>query len=58
MVASTMVGAAIGYGLDRWLNTDPWMLIIWFVLGSVTGFVAVYRRMQEGIKAPPSEKLK
>jgi len=42
MVASTVVGLAIGYFLDRWLNTAPWMLISWLLLGIVAGFRTVY----------------
>ena len=58
MVVSTLLGALIGYLLDKWLNTAPWMLVIWFILGSTAGFFSVYRRMQEGMKASPSEKSK
>ncbi|GEM_PF-2478696 len=58
MVAATGVGALIGYLLDRWWDTAPWMLVIWFILGSVAGFYSVYRRMQEGMKPPPSDKSK
>ena len=58
MVVCTLLGALIGYGLDKWLNTEPWMLVIWFGLGSAAGFFSVYRRMQEGMKPPPSDKSK
>jgi F0F1-type ATP synthase assembly protein I len=56
MVAATFVGAAIGYFLDKWLGTSPWMLIVWFVLGVTAGFVMVYRRMQFDAEQPPPEK--
>ena len=57
-MAATGVGALIGYWLDKWLGTEPWMLVVWFILGSTAGFYSVYRRMQEGMKPPPSDKSK
>jgi ATP synthase protein I len=56
MVAATFVGTAIGYFLDKWLGTSPWMLIVWFVLGVIAGFVMVYRRMQQGGATKSPEK--
>ena len=58
MFASSLVGAAIGYFLDKWFDTDPWMLVVWFVLGSAAGLFSVYRRMQEGMNSQPPEKSK
>jgi len=43
LVAATFVGLAMGYFLDKWLGTDPWLLIIFLLLGIVTGFRDVYR---------------
>ncbi|GAB6038157.1 hypothetical protein JCM15519_27160 [Fundidesulfovibrio butyratiphilus] len=42
MVASTLVGLAIGYYLDKWLGTSPWMLIAWLLFGIVAGFRSMY----------------
>jgi ATP synthase protein I len=42
MVASTVVGLAMGYFLDKWLDTAPWMLITWLLLGIVAGFRSMY----------------
>ena len=42
MVASTIVGLAIGYYLDQWLGTTPWMLIFWLLMGIIQGFRGVY----------------
>jgi ATP synthase protein I len=33
----------LGYGLDRWLGTGPWLLVVGVVLGAAAGFLAVYR---------------
>jgi len=43
LVAGLGVGALIGYWLDRWLDTSPWLLIVFFFLGSAAGMLNVYR---------------
>lgn len=45
LVAATGVGAGIGYMLDRWLDTTPWLLVVFFLLGSAAGMMNVYRVM-------------
>jgi ATP synthase protein I len=42
-VAALLIGVAIGYGLDTWLETKPLFLIIFFLFGSASGFMNVYR---------------
>ena len=46
MGLSVAVGAAIGYYLDKWLKTDPWFLIIFFLFGVVAGFRSLYRALK------------
>ena len=36
IVAVALFGG-IGYGLDRWLGTEPWLLVVGFGLGFATG---------------------
>ncbi len=43
MVAGLGVGVGIGLALDWWLETKPWFLIVFFVLGSAAGMLNVYR---------------
>lgn len=43
LVAGVMVGFAIGYALDRWLGTGPWLMVVFLLLGSVAGLMNVYR---------------
>jgi ATP synthase protein I len=43
MVAGLGVGAAIGYFLDSWLGTSPWMLGLFFFLGGCAGVLNTYR---------------
>ena len=42
MVASTFVGLAIGYFLDKWLGTKPWLLLLFLLVGIVAGFKNMY----------------
>ncbi|MCX7886138.1 MAG: AtpZ/AtpI family protein [Verrucomicrobiae bacterium] len=46
MVATTAVGAGVGWWLDERTGWSPWCLIVFFLLGSVAGFVAVYRSLK------------
>jgi F0F1-type ATP synthase assembly protein I len=41
--ASIIVGLFIGYGLDKWLKTAPWMLIVWTLLGVASGLLSLVR---------------
>ena len=43
LVAGVVVGTAIGLGLDYWLGTKPWLMIVFFVVGSGAGFMNVIR---------------
>lgn len=43
LVVAVIVGAGIGWALDRWLGTRPWGMIILFFLGVAAGLVNVYR---------------
>ena len=40
---SIAVGVAIGYFLDRWLHTAPYLLIIFTLYGVVAGFYHLFR---------------
>ncbi len=43
MLASVLIGAFGGYGLDSLLGTRPWLMIVGFILGSVAGFRSILR---------------
>lgn len=58
-VAALLIGVGIGYILDDWLDTKPIFLIIFFLFGSASGFMNVYRvvkgmDMTIGYKDEPS----
>ena len=42
MVSGPLVGFAIGYGLDAWLGTGPWLKLVFLVMGIIAGFMNVY----------------
>lgn len=43
LVACVCIGALIGYYLDKWLGTEPWFMVVFFLLGTVAGFIEVFR---------------
>jgi ATP synthase protein I len=50
LVAAVAVGTIIGFILDSWFGTKPWLIIIFFFLGAIAGILNVIRtanRMQE-----------
>lgn len=42
MVASILIGMAMGYYLDQWLGTAPWMLLIFLGFGIASGFRNIF----------------
>jgi ATP synthase protein I len=38
------VGTGIGYWLDGYFDTAPWLLLIFLLLGMGAGFTSLYRR--------------
>lgn len=43
LVAGVIVGAVIGWLLDRWLGISPWGLIVFLLLGFAAGVLNVMR---------------
>ena len=43
LVSAVAVGWGIGWLLDAWLDTRPWMMIVFIVLGGAGGVLNVYR---------------
>ena len=43
MALSVVIGMAIGYYLDRWLGTGPWLTVVWIALGFAAGVRSLYR---------------
>ena len=45
LVAAMAVAVAIGWALDRWLGTTPWMVGLFVLLGGAAGVANVWRLM-------------
>lgn len=51
-IAAVAVGFAIGFGIDRFLGTKPWGMIVFLLLGFGAGVLNVMR--SAGVVAEPS----
>lgn len=47
LVAGVFVGALIGWALDRWLGTSPFLLIGFLLLGVAAGLLNAVRAAQQ-----------
>ena len=43
LFAAVVGGLIVGWLLDRWLGTSPWLLVVGLVLGSAAGFYEFIR---------------
>jgi ATP synthase protein I len=55
-VAGIVVGAAIGWGIDKAAGTSPWALIVFLLLGFAAGVLNVLR--SEGVVADAGARLR
>ena len=50
LISAVAVGTIIGFILDSWFDTKPWLIIFFFFLGSAAGILNVIKtakKMQE-----------
>lgn len=40
------IGGVMGYLLDRWLGTGPWLTLVFLILGSVAAFRSLFALMK------------
>ena len=43
LVAAVLVGTIIGFILDNWFDTKPWLIIIFFFVGVIVGILNVIK---------------
>lgn len=55
-IAAILVGTVIGYLLDQWLNTRPWIMLVMLLVGFAAGILNVTRAVAEMNKAAPPPK--
>jgi len=47
MAVATFIGWGIGYWLDMQLGTEPWLMLVFLLLGVAAGFKGVFRAARE-----------
>jgi ATP synthase protein I len=45
--SSIVVGLFIGYYLDKLLGTRPWLLVLFFLFGTASGFYSLIRGLKK-----------
>jgi ATP synthase protein I len=48
LIGFVLVGGGLGYLLDRWLHTSPFLLLLGGLIGFAGGFVDLLRRLKRG----------
>ncbi|HEY5926801.1 MAG TPA: AtpZ/AtpI family protein [Kofleriaceae bacterium] len=48
---SVAIGLLVGYYMDKWLGTEPWLMLAWLTLGLVAGFRGVFRAVARADRA-------
>ena len=43
LVAAVAVGTIIGFILDNWFGTKPWLILIFFFVGVIAGIMNVFK---------------
>lgn len=43
--SSIAIGLLLGYWLDKWLGTKPWLMMIFTLLGVASGLLSLIRGM-------------
>lgn len=56
MVASTLIGLAMGYYLDEWLSTTPWLTLTFLFIGIISGFRNIFILTRRELKRQREEE--
>jgi ATP synthase protein I len=56
LVAGVAVGGFIGWALDRWLGSAPFLMVVFLGLGAAAGILGVVRTAKRMQAAAPSGK--
>ena len=43
LVSAVVVGTIIGFILDKWFDTKPWLILIFFFVGVIAGIMNVIK---------------
>lgn len=47
VAVSTLLGALLGWWLDKQFNTKPWLLVTFLILGAVIGWINVWFQVRK-----------
>lgn len=47
IVSGTVVGLVMGIYLDKWLQTKPWLTILFLIFGIIAGFMNMFRELRK-----------
>lgn len=56
LVSGIAVGTVIGYFLDDWLDTSPWLTMLFMVFGIIAGYKNVYVDTKRLLSAQKEEE--
>ena len=45
-VVTVLVATGIGFGLDKWLQTQPWIMLVFIVLGFAAAVRQIWKQME------------
>jgi len=51
-----VIGMFFGYWLDKWLKTDPWMIILWTLFGIASGLISLVRGLKKFMRESETGK--
>ena len=55
LVSGLVAGGALGWGLDYWLGTKPWLMLVFFLLGAVAGLNLAVKAAKRMMADPSAE---
>lgn len=62
-LGSILAGTLLGLGLDWWLDTSPWLVVVGIVLGAYSGFARAWHQLKNQpdppavtLQMPPEEE--
>jgi ATP synthase protein I len=47
LVSCTFIGLLMGYYLDKWMGTRPWLLVAFLIFGIAAGFKNMYEEIKK-----------
>lgn len=56
MVAAVGLSVGLGWLLDEWLGTRPWLMVVFLPLGFAAGILNAYRVASRSVAAGPGTK--